>query len=185
MPEPVIKLPKEGQRRSLLAPLLTFLLIVLFLAFLVFRHFILTFTVAAAVGVFLGPLQKRLTRWLGGRPGIAAGLLVMMTTLVILVPVLGSATLLSQQAVSFIEWVRPRLQPTALKQLWQETLPTRYPGLREWLDLESPELPQLVSEGLSQAVSALNGLIQRTVSGLTSAFFELRAVPDDAVLPAA
>jgi predicted PurR-regulated permease PerM len=173
MPEPVIKPPKERRRRNLLAPLLTFLLIVLFLAVLVFHHFFLTFTVAAAVGVFLGPLQKRLTRWLGGRPGIAAGLLVVMTTLVILVPVLGSATLLSQQAVGFIEWARPRLQPAALKQLWQETLPTRYPSLQEWLDFESPELPQFLSEGLSQAVAAMNGLIQGTVSGLTSAFFEL------------
>jgi predicted PurR-regulated permease PerM len=75
--------------------------------------------------------------------------------------------------VGFIEWARPRLQPAALGELWRETLPTRYPSLREWLDFESPELPQFLSEGLSQAVSAMNSLIQGTVSGLTSAFFEL------------
>ena len=58
-------------------PLFFWLGLILVLAFLVFRYFILTFAaVAVSVALLLAPLQGRLTQQLGGRRGLAAGLLI-------------------------------------------------------------------------------------------------------------
>jgi len=50
-------------------PLLGFLVVTLVLAFVVFRYFLLTFTVAASVTLMLAPVQGALSRRLGGRSG--------------------------------------------------------------------------------------------------------------------
>src|SRR5687767_14552934 len=107
--------------------------IVAVLAFLVFRPFLLTFVVAGSVALLLAPLQRRLTRRLGRRPGAAAALLVLLCTVVLLVPVLTYGTLITQQAIAFIAWLRPQLEPHALDRLWTITLPDRYPLLAHWL----------------------------------------------------
>ncbi|HVR70210.1 MAG TPA: AI-2E family transporter [Vicinamibacteria bacterium] len=161
------------ERRALVLSLLPGLLVVLALAFQVFRHFLITFTVAASAALLMAPLQRRLARALRGGSSVAAGLIVLLTALLILVPVVGSAALLREQAVAFFEWALPRLQPAALEQLWRQTLPARFPWLEQWVDFEQETLPQFVSHGLSQAVSTLNRLIQLAVAGLTTAFLEL------------
>ena len=164
---------RASDRRRILYPLLVCLLVIVVLAFLVFRYFLATFTVAASVGILMGPMQRRLTEMLRGRSSVAAALLLLLTTVVILVPVLLSAAILSQQAVAFFEWVRPNLQPAALQALYRETLPARYPWLQGWLRFDEQEATQAISLLLSRAAAAGNGLIQGAVAGFTSALFDL------------
>src|SRR6266852_7769410 len=92
-------------------PLLAFLLVSLALAFVVFRYFLLTFTVAASVALMLARLHGSLSRRLGGRDGLAAALLVLAVMLVILLPVFFYGVLIFQQAVAFLDWLRPHLEP--------------------------------------------------------------------------
>jgi len=152
--------------------------LVLVLNFIVFQHFLITVAVSASVAALLGPFYDRLTRALGGRRSLAAGLIVTLTTVVILVPLTSYAVLLGNQAISFFTWIRPRLQPEALRLLWTNTLPERFPWLvtvKEWLQLEPDQTPQmeLLSPALSRLASGANLIIQRTVTGLTSTLLDL------------
>ncbi len=164
---------RKDDRKRLLYPLVAWLLVVGVLAFLVFRHFLATFTVAASVAILLAPIQRSLTRALRGRASLAAGLLVLLTTIVILVPILVSAGILSQQAVAFFEWMKPRVQPAALETAYREWLPARYPWLHGWLRFDDQEAAQTVSTILSGTASGANKVIQGAVAGITSAIFEL------------
>ena len=156
------------RRRDLLIPLLVFLFLILVLAFIVFRPFVLTFAVAASVSLLLTPVQNRL-RALGAHPTLAAGLLVLVTVTVILLPILGSIAILGQQALTVLDWVRPRLARAELQTLLTETLPARAPWLSDWL----PPLMPLVSDALGRLASAANTLIQGLVTGVSYALFEL------------
>jgi predicted PurR-regulated permease PerM len=159
--------------RSRLRPLLILIAIVFALGLLVFHHFLLVFAVAGPFAMFLAPAHRALTRLLRGYGAVAAGLIVLVCVVAILLPVLTSATLLSRQAVDFFEWARPRLQPEEVQKLWTETLPQRHPWLRTFFDFDEQELTRVVSEGLTRGVAGLNRVIQSTAAGLTSAFFDL------------
>jgi predicted PurR-regulated permease PerM len=162
----------SDQRRGLY-PLLITLGLVLVLAFLVFRYFLLIFTVAASVGLLLAPVQRRLTRWLRGRPALASGLLVVAVTLVILVPTLISMVLLGNQAGAFADWLRPRVQISELQRLWTEILPGRFPWLCELPSEGQDQVMSLVAGTLSEVVTGTNRLIRGILAGLTSALFDL------------
>lgn len=160
------------RRRSLLTPLLLLLAGALYLAYLLFRPFLLTFTVSASVALLLAPAQRRLRAVLRGRDGVAAGLLVVLAAALILVPVVGAVTLLGQQALIVHEWAKPRLQPDHLRELFEQVLP-RYPWLRDLLGFEPGEIPALVSTVLSRLASFTNDLIQTAATGLGAAFLDL------------
>jgi predicted PurR-regulated permease PerM len=160
-------------RRRVLYPLLACLAVVAILAFLVFRPFFAVFTLAASVAILMAPLQRRLAAALGGRHGLAAALLVFVTTALILVPVFTSVAILSEQAVQFFDWMRPRVQPAALQELWRETLPQRYPWLQGFLRFDQQEASEAASTILSRAAGGANALLQRTLAGITEALFEL------------
>jgi predicted PurR-regulated permease PerM len=165
--------PSSSPRsRTLFLALLGLIAIVFLLALWVFRFFLLVFTVSAAMAIFLAPLNRRLRRAVGDRGGVSAGLLTVLTALVILVPVAGSATLLSRQALNILGWLRPRLQPEALQELWRD-LPERYPVLQQVFDFNADAAAQTLSQAASVLVSFVNGLIQGTVAGLTTAIFDL------------
>jgi predicted PurR-regulated permease PerM len=149
------------------------LVLVLGLAYFVFRPFLLTCTVAAAVALFLAPAQRKLSRVLGGRATLAAGLLVLLTTLVILVPILASVTLLADQGMAFFGWVGPQLQPDALQRIWSETIVPHLPWLQPWLRRGDLQLAPLVSDALSQVVAGARSVIQGIVTGLTTTALEL------------
>jgi predicted PurR-regulated permease PerM len=155
----------------MLIPLVTVLLLILILAFLVFRHFLLTFAAAASVALLMGPVQRRVSRALGGRASLAAALLVVMATLTILAPIVGSATVLGRQAVKFLEWLAPRVQPAAIEQLIKETLPERYPWIREWLD--EGEVAHVASQAVTRIATGVNRLAQRLVTGFAEALLDL------------
>jgi predicted PurR-regulated permease PerM len=165
--------PRSYDRNRVIYPLLAFLGAAAVLAFLVFRHFMAVFTVSASVALLLNPAQRRLTQWLRGRNAIAAALLVLATTLVLLVPVLTTAAILSEHAVTFVAWVRPHLQPEALRELWRETLPQRFPWLHGFLRFDEQSAAEAASAILSRLASAVNTFLQQAISGFTEALFEL------------
>jgi predicted PurR-regulated permease PerM len=173
--------PEEPPRRRRVATysFLVVFFIVLVLNFVVFRHFLIVVIVAASVAAMLGPLYDRLTRAFRGRRSLAAGVMVALTTVIILVPLLSYGVLLGNQAVGFFESVRPHLQPEALRELLTQKLPARYPwlaDLRDWLQLDLPgqtTAMEFISPALSQLASGANRLVQRGVAGLTTALLEL------------
>lgn len=156
------------------APLFVALLLILLLALAVFRYFILTFSVAGSVALMLAPAQRALTRRLGGRPWLAAGLLTALVTIAIAVPVLGYGTLLAHQAIEFVDWVRPWLEPAAFEKLWREDLPKRYPLLMAWVrqSTDGGGLPA-ASNALARVVAIVNGFAQWLLTGLAAGVIDL------------
>lgn len=157
----------------MLTPLAGALAVILLLAFLVFRPFLLVFTVSASVALLLAPLQRRLSGVLRGRSSLAAALLVVVTTAAILLPVLSSIAILVAQAANFFAWVKPRLQPGEIQRVWVEILPARFPWLQQWLKASGIELWPLISRGLTELAGAINGILQGLLAGFTTAVFEL------------
>jgi predicted PurR-regulated permease PerM len=164
----------ERRRRDLLTPLLLALGAILLLAFWVFKPFLLVFAVAACVALLLAPVQKRFATVLGGRPTLAAALLVLVTTVLILIPVLTSLFLLARQVAVFLDWIRtqPLIGPEELQRFWEQ-LPQRYPGLRTWVSWLQAQVTPVVSGGLSQLAGGANGLLQNVVGRVTHAAVDL------------
>ena len=164
----------ERRRRDLLTPLLVALGLILVLAFWVFQPFILVFSVAACVALLLAPLQGRLSGVLGGRPTLAAAALVLVTTVLILLPVLTSLFVLAQQTSLFLDWVRahPVLGPDALQRFWQE-LPQRYPGLRSWIVWLQARVSPALEDGIAQLAGGASGLLQGILGRVTLAVVDL------------
>jgi predicted PurR-regulated permease PerM len=158
---------------TVLVPLLVCAVVVAFMAFQVFRPFFLDLTVAGSVALLLAPVQRRLSGLLGGRASLAAALLVILVTVTILLPVLSSAALLGQEALGFFDWLSPRIQPEALESLWRDTLPGRYPRLARWLNASGDGTMPLLADALARLAAGANNLIQKIVTGLTSAALEL------------
>lgn len=164
----------ERRRHDLLTPLLVALGVILLLAFWVFQPFILVFSVAACVALLLAPVQKRLSAALGTRPTLAAAALVLVTTVLILLPVLMSLFVLVQQASLFLDWLRtqPALGPEAVQRFWQE-LPHRSPGLRSWIVWVQALVSPALQDGLAQLAGGANGLLQGVLGRVTHAAFDL------------
>jgi len=167
--EAALAATRKVVRYSLLASLF----LILVLAFVVFRYFILTFAVAASVSLLLAPVHDRLTRMLGGRHSLAAALLVLLCTVMILVPVLSYGMLLVQQAAGFFDWVRPQMEPAALDKLWRETLPARFPLLMSWLRSFGLASMPTGSAALARLTSSAQGVVQAVLAGVATAALDL------------
>lgn len=155
-------------------PLFLVLALILVLAVAVFRYFLLTFVVAGSVALMLARPQRYLTARLGGRGWLAAGLLVALVTVAIAVPVLAYGTLLAQQAMAFVEWLRPWLEPAAFEKLWREDLPRRYPFLMIWVrqSADGGAMPA-ASSALSRVLTEVNHLAQSVLAGLAAGLIDL------------
>ncbi|PYQ41225.1 MAG: hypothetical protein DMF77_16360 [Acidobacteria bacterium] len=153
-------------------PLLGFLLVTVVLAFVVFRYFLLTFTVAASVALMLSPLQGALSRRLGGRDGLAATLLMLGVMFVILVPILLYGALIFQQAVAFLDWLRPHLEAREWDRFWREVVPQRSPKLANWLRQIGWEAPPLTA-GLARASEVANHYVQVLLTGVATVALDL------------
>jgi predicted PurR-regulated permease PerM len=163
----------ERRGRDFYAPLLFALAVILILAFQVFRPFLISFAVSGSVALLLAPVHRRLTRGFGARPTLAAGVIVLVTTLLILVPVVTSLHLLAGQALVFFDWIRPHLQPAELERFWGETLAARFPMLRDWMERGESRLAPIVSGALGQLAGTANILLQGVLAGFTRALFDL------------
>ena len=153
-------------------PLLAFLLVSLALAFVVFRYFLLTFAVAASVALMLSRLHGALSRRLGGRGGLAAALITLAVTLVILVPLVMYGVLIGQQAMAFLDWLRPHLEPQEWDRFWRETLPARSPSLDRLLRQVGWKAPPL-SAGIARLTGAANLYFQVVLAGTAAVLLDL------------
>ncbi len=165
---------QERRRRDFLTPLLISLAVILILAFFVFRPFILVFAVAACVALLLAPVQRRLTKALRGRKGLASMTIVVVTTLVLLVPVLTSVFLLTHQATLFLDWLttHPVVGPGELQSVWEQ-LPQRYPALEEWIAYVQAQVTPALAGGVAQLAGGANALLQGVLSRVTLAAIDL------------
>jgi len=163
----------ERRRRDLFPPLGAALLAVLFLAFQVFRPFLLVFAVAGFLALLLAPLQRQFSRVLRGHSGLAALLVVAVVTLAILVPVGASLAVLGQRALVFFAWLAPHLQPAELDRLWRETLPARLPWLQSWTNRFEGQLAPLLANALNHTVATATAALQQAVAGFAIAAFDL------------
>jgi len=164
---------RASDRYRAYVPLVALLALIALLAFLVFRYFLAVFTVAGSVALLLQPLHRRMRHACGGRRNLAAGALVLLATVVILLPIVVSVLLLSEQAVQFFAWVKPQLQPEALRELWRDTLPERLPFLQGFLRFDEAEASQAASAILERLAGGANTLVQGSLAGVTTALFEL------------
>jgi predicted PurR-regulated permease PerM len=164
----------ERRRHDVLTPLLLALAVILALAFWVFLPFILVFSVAACIALLLAPVQRRLTAACKGRAGIAAAVLVMVTTAAILVPVLTSLFLLAQQTAVFLDWLRtePLLGPEELRHFWEQ-VPVHYPGLRGWVPFFEDQISPLLTGGLARLAGGADTMIQGVLGRVTHAALDL------------
>ena len=128
---------------------------------------------SGSVALLLAPVHRRLARGFGARPTLAAGVIVLVTTLLILVPIVTSLYLLAGQALVFFDWVRPHLQPAELERFWGETFAARFPMLRAWMERGESRLAPIVSGALGQLAGAANNLLQGVLAGFTHALFDL------------
>jgi len=155
-------------------PLFLWLALIVILAWLVFHYFILTFAVAGSVALLLGPAQDGLSRRFRGSRNIAAAVLVLLVTLIILVPVLSYGTMITRQAVAFFEWLRPQMEPDAIERFWQVTLPSRYPLLAAWVRQASGGTAMPASSTVLPRIAAeANHYLQLILGGLASAVFDV------------
>jgi predicted PurR-regulated permease PerM len=144
------------------------------LAYLVFRYFLLTFTVAGSVALTLAPVQRRLTRRLGGYGSAAAGLLMLGCTVVLLLPLIFFGVMLTQQAMGAFEWLRPHLEPAALEKMWRETLPARYPFLMAWVRQSAGgNAMPVASEALGRLTTTVNGFLQLALLHLVTGLMDM------------
>lgn len=165
--------PPPRSPRVVYATLVALLLVVFGLVLMVFRPFLIVLGLAAALTLMLKSLHQRLTGWLGDRDGTAALLIVLGLTVVILIPVLAILTAIASQALSFYQWVMPRLTTVELEQLWNENLPAQLDWLKQLPAFAQGRLADFVTAALSRLASAANTLIQGAVTGLSTAAFEL------------
>ena len=163
----------ERRRRDLFPALGAALLVVLFLAFQVFKPFLLVFAVAGCLALLLAPLQRQFSRVLRGHSGLAALLVVTVVTLAILVPVVASLAVLGQRALAFFAWLEPHLQPAELERFWRETLPARLPRLQSWTNRFEGQLAPLLANSLNQVVATATAALQQAVAGFAIAAFDL------------
>jgi predicted PurR-regulated permease PerM len=166
-------LPTSPRNWRTQVPLFLILLLILILAVAVFRHFLLTFVVAGSVALMLARPQRYLTGRLGGRRWLAAGLLVVLVTVAIAVPVIAYGNLLAQQAMAFVEWLRPWLEPAAFEKLWREDLPRRYPFLMAWVRQSGGGAMPAASSALSRILTEVNYLAQSVLTGLAAGLIDL------------
>lgn len=146
--------------------------IVLFLTYLTFRYFLLTFVMAAPIALLMSPTQKRLSARLGHRWSLAALLLVALTIALIVIPLTGALALLGTQAVSFVSWLSPQLDPANIQHFFDVTLPVKVPWLADAWDTWKPYLVPAASNLLGQVTGVANVLIRRLASGVGAMVFE-------------
>jgi predicted PurR-regulated permease PerM len=156
-------------------PLLICMVAILGLAILVFRHFLLTFTVALSLALLLFPVHRRLTARLGGRRWLSAAILVLVCLVAVLLPMMTYAGLLVQQAADVVAWLKPRLQPSEIERLWSETLPRRYPLTMAWVRqlTGGGTAMSILSAAMERFSSGANHMLQVAVTALAGMFLDL------------
>jgi predicted PurR-regulated permease PerM len=157
--------PREdlAARRFLFALLLGALVAIAFIALPLAGALLL----AAVLAVALMPLQRRLTRWLGGRPQVAAAILVFATLVLVVGPVLAMSTVVVREATDGARFVIETLRKEGASGLL-DRLPAPFDEYAQRLlgylgDLGTVAESQVQSQG-GKAASAVGAALVATGS---------------------
>jgi predicted PurR-regulated permease PerM len=164
---------RPRSRRVVFVTLIVLLLGVLALVLLVFWPFVITLALATAMALLLKPLHNRLTRYMGGRPGIPALLLVLALGVIILVPVMGMLAAIAAQALTFYDWLEPQLTSQTLDRWWSEQVLIRFPWVAQVQTMGDGQVMDFLTTSAAQLAGAANDLLQGSITGLTAAALEL------------
>lgn len=122
---------------------------------------------AAVLAIFVFPMQLFFSKLLGGRDKIAAGLSLLVTTFVVLIPFLAILVLVAQQAVdvgqTFVPWVQEQIR--AFRQEGFAGLPDWLP-FRDSLAPYQTEIATRLGEAASRLGEFLVGGLWRATGGL-------------------
>lgn len=131
-----------------------FLALLLFLGYQVLRDFLVPLVWSAVLVYTAWPLYRRLRAWLGGRDNLAAGLMTVLLTAALFIPLLGITAMLGEELagayravqawltqgppalpapLTGIPWLGARLQG------WLERLAGDPAGIRDWLTAQGPQ----------------------------------------------
>jgi len=153
--------------------LIALLLVVLGLVLVVFWPFLLTLALATAMALLLRGTHLRLTRLFGGSAGLSALTIVLAVTLVILIPVMGLIAGIATQALSLYAWLAPRLNSATLTEWWTQHLLVDFPWLAQLHAIGEGRVMDFLMASASRLAATANYILQRAVTGMTSAAFEL------------
>lgn len=154
-------------------PLVACLVLVLVLAFMVFRYFLLTFTIAGSLALLMAPAQRQLSQRLWGMRSLSASLLVLVVIAALLLPALSYATIIAQQATNAVEFLRPHLEPAAFDKLWRETLPRKFPLVMAWVRRATGGTAiSTASSALSALATGANHMAQSFLAGLANVLLD-------------
>jgi predicted PurR-regulated permease PerM len=156
-------------------PLFFCMALILVLAFLVFRHFLLTFTVALSLALMLAPTNRRLTQRVGGRRWMSAAILVLVCLVAVLLPALTYVTVLIQQAGDAVAWLRPKMEPAEIERLWSQTLPQRYPLVMTWIRQLTGGATAMasISAAVGRVTAGANHFVQVALTGFAGLIVDI------------
>lgn len=142
--------------------------------------FLLTIVVAAVMAGLLRPFYKRLLTRVHGRTSLAAGITVVLTLLVIVVPLLAVGGLVATQAASITENVRPIIDKSINSPTYLDQQLQRLPGYDKFLQPYRKQILTKAGDVLkstgSYLVSSLSNTTLSTVSFIAKFFIALYAM---------
>lgn len=142
------------------------------------RGFLIAVLLAAITAGGVRPVYRRLLQWVNRRKAVAAGLTLLLLSLLVVVPVIGFGVVVAQQAIDLGQaadpWVRAQLaRPGALDDLFQ-----RFPELeavRPYRDQILQKLGELGAEVGAIAVSLATSAAQQLFAFFVFLFVMLYA----------
>ena len=138
---------------------------------------------AAVLAVVLAPLQARVTRWLGGRRGLAAGILVLAVLFLVVGPLLGLTAVLVKEGTDGVRFIIDTVRSEGVSGL-VERLPSpidswatrgleRLGDLGQLAQKHATEQGGRAASAVAAAVVATGGLVFDLVMMLIALFFLL------------
>jgi predicted PurR-regulated permease PerM len=163
-PDPRLLTPRDlAARRFLFVLLIVTLLLVGYVAWPLASALLL----AGVLAVVLAPLQRRLSRWLGGREGVAAGILVVAVLLLLVGPLLGLTAFLAKEATEGVRFILETVRSEGFTGLL-EKLPGPLDGyanrMLAWLGDLGQFVQKHVTEHGGKAASAVAAAVVATGS---------------------
>ena len=127
------------------------------------KSFLMTIVVAAVMAGLLRPVYAKLRKRVGGRAPVAAGLTVLLTLAVVVVPLIAVGGLVVSQAASITENVRPILDKTANSPTYLDQQLKRLPGYDKYLQ---PHRQQILNKA-GEVVKSIGGVLMASLSSTT------------------
>lgn len=121
------------------------------------KGYLMALLLAALFAALASGLNSRLTRWLGGRKYLAAGLVLVLMLLVIVGPVAGFVSVLVSEAVDVSRSVRPWIERQLENPTPFQGIVERLPFVQDWLPERDVVLEKVGEFASTTASLVVNG----------------------------